>query len=87
VIVEALPETLEKILHHRPGLRSLIERGWIQVVAWSPHSPDLWTLGSNGFEAYQPESNSLPVVESSQDYYRGRRDHLSPVRVAGGMRL
>lgn len=80
-IVEAHPELLEHLLGLSAGLRGLVKGGWIQLVAWSPDSSELWTFQDGAFLPHQPDSIELPVVSHSRDYYGGHRGHLPPARI------
>ncbi len=81
VIVEATLEGLAQIMEQSPGVRELVGKGWIQLVAWSPDNSDLWTYQNGAFVAHQSDSKALPVVDRSRDYYKGQRDHLPPARI------
>lgn len=81
VIVEAMPSLLEALMEKSAGVRGLVEKGWIQLVAWSPDGSDLWTFQGGKFVPHQPDSGVLPVVDHSRDYYKGHRGHLPPARI------
>ena len=81
VIVEASTETLDSILSQSPPVRGLVERNWIQLVAWSPDSSDLWTFRRGRWEPHVLDSMTLPVVHHSRDYYAGHRGPLPPARI------
>ena len=77
---------LRKQLLARPGLKALVDRGWIQLVAWSPGGTDLWLYRNGAFELHVSENDEIPTVNTSMDYYQGRRGHLAPARIAAGLR-
>ena len=81
VIVEAMPELLNHLMQCSAGVRGLVEKGWIQLVAWSPSSADLWTYRDGEWRAHSRDSLDFPVKESSRDYYSGHRQHLPPARI------
>lgn len=81
-IVEAKCETLQRVLDAEPGVATLIQNGWIALVALDPDSPALFTFRRGCFEPYQPESSLLRTVGSSTAAYLGQRDHLSCARIA-----
>lgn len=85
-IVEATPELLTRVLDSRPGLKALVEKGWIQLVAWNPDGPDFWVYQRGQWQPHRPETQSIPAFESSVAYYRGNRDHLPPARIAKAFR-
>lgn len=81
LIVEAPTSVLEKLMKASAGLRELVGMGWIQLVAWCPDSSALWVFQNGGFVPHQKDSDGLPVVERSRDYYGGHRQHLPPARI------
>lgn len=85
-IVECDPEKLKRVLDARPAVKQLVERGWIQLVAWSPSSSDFWTYSEGTFQIYRPESKELRTVDTSKEHYQGNREHLPPARVLSALR-
>ena len=82
MVIDAAPERIMAVLERLPAVRALVVNRWIQLVAWQPHSHSLYVHGSGGFGPYVPESAVIPVVSKSASWYRGRRDHLAPARIA-----
>lgn len=82
VIIEAKPEIILRVAERNEQVGRLIRNRWIQAVALSPTSNTLHVFGPGGFEPYEPESPDLPVVASSIEWYRGRREHLGCARIA-----
>jgi uncharacterized protein YbcC (UPF0753/DUF2309 family) len=75
-IIETSPEALDRILDRNPALGKLCRNGWLQLATLDPDSSTIHVYERGEFRVYAPESNSLPVVASSIDWYRGWRDHL-----------
>jgi uncharacterized protein len=85
-IVEAEPDTLKKILSEKPGLRALIDRGWIWVVAQSPSGGDFWVYRNGRFEPYQTDNAWIETVDNSMAHYQGKRGHLPCAQIRAGLR-
>lgn len=85
-IVEAKPETLMKILREKPGLRGLVDRGWIWLVAQSPTGGDFWVYRQGRFEPYESKNPWIETVDTSVSHYRGKREHLPCAQVRAGLR-
>jgi hypothetical protein len=83
-IIEARPEQLEAILARQPALRRLVVNRWILVVAYDPTTNEMWFFEETGFVPYVPEVTALPSVETSAQWYGGRREHLMPCSVTAG---
>ncbi len=85
-IIEAEPELLERLLPTNPELARLVVNRWIQLVAWSPTSGRMHFFTPRGFELHRDVYESISVVSTSIEYYRGHREHLDPVRIEAGLR-
>lgn len=81
-VIESSPRIVRGILDNHPALGQLCRNGWIRVAVLDPESAQLWIWQDAEFQSYQPESDRLPKVERSQDWYRGWRDHLGFAEVA-----
>jgi hypothetical protein len=75
-IIETTPAAMQRIMDRNPGIDSLCRNSWVQLATLDPNSNEIHLLQRGKFERYQPESNELPKVVSSADWYRGWRDHL-----------
>ncbi len=76
LIVETEVETLAKILKTHPALDHLVRNRWIQLVAWSPASPEMHVFCDGVFQPYVPEQSEIPIFRRSADFYSGHRAHL-----------
>ncbi len=76
-VIETSPEKILKILERNPALGRLFFNDWVQLATLDPDSSTIHVLQQGRFELYLPETDKLPVVKSSVDWYRGWRDHLS----------
>jgi len=84
-IVESHPDRLMKVLQARPGVKDLIDKGWIQLVAWTPDTADFWLYENGTFNPYVSEKDTVTVAQTSVEYYSGHREHLPVARVLAGL--
>ncbi|MDR3638392.1 MAG: DUF2309 domain-containing protein [Isosphaeraceae bacterium] len=75
-VIEAEPETMQKIMSDNPVIGRLLRNGWSQLAVLSPESSELRIFQNGEFVLYQPGGQPLPVAGSSVEWYTGRRDHL-----------
>ncbi|MBX9788112.1 MAG: DUF2309 domain-containing protein [Pirellulales bacterium] len=75
-VIETTPEAMLRILARNPSLSELVERDWVQLAVLAPDAAVVQLYRGGRFEPYDPETTELPVVGSSDDWYRGWRDHL-----------
>ena len=80
-VIEAEPSRLESIVGSNPGLARLVVNGWIQVIAWSPSSGELFEFRRGAFHRYEPGSAAVVRVQDSPQHYQGSRQHLVPALV------
>ena len=59
-----------------PTVRQIIANGWVQVALLSPDSADLLLFEAGDFRPWSPRHGGLARVDSSWDWFRGRRDNL-----------
>lgn len=75
-IVEATPETLAKIAQERPIVGRLVENNWIQLIAWNPQDNSFSRFHRGKFISHHVHTAEFSSVETSHQYYEGKRDHL-----------
>lgn len=75
-VIETTPQAVLAILERNPALGKLCENGWVQIATLSPSSAEVHVLCGHRFERYHAESETLPTVSGSIDWYRGWREHL-----------
>ncbi|MDF1667729.1 MAG: Na-translocating system protein MpsB, partial [Planctomycetota bacterium] len=80
-IIEGTPEILGEVLESQPGLKQLVENGWILVAAFDPDSNRVWFYEKGEFQEHDPEKSEIEIVSHSVDWFRGRRGDLKPVSV------
>jgi uncharacterized protein len=83
VIVEHSADVLGAIYARQPVLQELIGNGWLQLAAKDPDSPAIRRfVPGSGWVEWQGAATTLPVVKTSAEWMRGRRDNLPPALIA-----
>lgn len=75
-ILETTPEIVLGILERNPPLQQLVKNRWVQLATLNGATSTIHLFREGRFEPYSLESEELPVVRSSADWFRGWRDHL-----------
>lgn len=81
-VIETTREAMLKIIERNAGIGKLCRNRWVQLTLIDPDSDRISIYRHGNFEDYVPESHEIPLVKSSADWYRGRRDHLEFAIVA-----
>jgi uncharacterized protein YbcC (UPF0753/DUF2309 family) len=76
MVIETTRQAMESIMDRNASISNLCRNHWVQLALLDPHSPEICVYRRGEFESYRPSSHELPIVESSEDWYRGWRDHL-----------
>jgi uncharacterized protein YbcC (UPF0753/DUF2309 family) len=85
IIVEAKTSVLEQIYVRQPSLIELIGGGWVHLSAKDPDSDAIFVFERGvGFVRWENGNSihSLPMYETSPEYYRNHSEPLSPVLIA-----
>jgi len=83
VVVEHSPDVLGAIYARQPVLQELIGNGWLQLAAKDPDSPAISRfVPGSGWVEWQGAATTLPMVKTSAEWMRGRRDNLPPALIA-----
>jgi uncharacterized protein YbcC (UPF0753/DUF2309 family) len=81
LVVEAEPETLQRVMEQDAYLSRLVRGGWLFLAALHPRDQRLLEVGPAGARPYEL-TETVPVVRGrSREHYAGRRDHLGFARV------
>ncbi|MEQ8636597.1 DUF2309 domain-containing protein [Gimesia maris] len=75
-VIETTPETMRRIIANNVSIARLVNGNWIQLAVLNAETSQIHIFRNGDFERYEPETNELPVTNSSIDWYRGWRDHL-----------
>ncbi len=81
-VIESTPDALQRILDRNPEIAQLCHGGWVQVATLDPDSSRIHLLSKGRFEPHVPTTSDLPRVASSQEWYRGQREHLDCAEIA-----
>ncbi len=76
LVVEARPESLERVLERLPEIKGLVDRRWLFAACLDPDSSALWLREAGGYRPWSPEAAPPSVAGDSAAWYAGRRDHL-----------
>ncbi|HUO56961.1 MAG TPA: putative inorganic carbon transporter subunit DabA, partial [bacterium] len=82
LVVESPLSRLQAALSRLPALDRLVKNRWIQLAALEPGTKEIHLFRDGRFEPYQPESQELPQIPSSVQWYRGKRGHLGYAGIA-----
>jgi uncharacterized protein YbcC (UPF0753/DUF2309 family) len=85
-VIESTPEALYGIFERQPNIARLFRNDWAQLATLSPDSSEIRLFRKNKFEAYRPETGTLPEAASSVDWYGGKRAHLGYAQVVSKTR-
>jgi uncharacterized protein YbcC (UPF0753/DUF2309 family) len=84
-LIETTPASLERIMLRNPDMARLVRGRWVQLATFDARTSQIHVYRNDQFEPYVPESDDLPEVEWSSDWYRGWRDHLGFARTRRGL--
>lgn len=90
LVVETTRETALAIAARRPEVGELVGNEWVRLILVDPRDGSTWVFRRGDFERWTSDGAEVPVVGRSQDWYRGKSDHLKPARIlprADGTRL
>jgi uncharacterized protein YbcC (UPF0753/DUF2309 family) len=75
-VIETDPGTMRRVLQANEGLARLVKNQWVQLATLNPDSPTIHVYRDGEFHVFQPTVDQLPQASSSQEWYRGWRNHL-----------
>jgi uncharacterized protein YbcC (UPF0753/DUF2309 family) len=84
-VVETAPAAIFDVMERNPGIDRLVRGRWVQIATFDPETAEIQLFRNGAFEPYTPESDHLPEVPWSADWYRGWRDHLGFARISHGL--
>jgi uncharacterized protein len=76
-IIESKPEPLIRIIDSNPTLMRIFRNQWSHAAILDPESENIQRFKDDQFIPHSKQSDRLPEVASSQEWYQGKRDHLS----------
>jgi hypothetical protein len=83
-VIETTPGAMIKIMQCNEGIAKLVYGRWVQLALLGPATSEIQFFRDGKFTAYKQETDHLPEVVSSIDWYRGWRDHLEFASVISG---
>jgi len=85
LIVESTLEVLGGIYGRQPAIAELLDNEWVHLVALDP-SEGTFTrfVAGEGFVPWDEHVPDLPVVATSDEYYRGKEGFLAPALIGTG---
>ena len=75
-VIETTPDKMNTVIEGSPAIAALVKGNWVQLALLDAQKSTILRYVDGKYEPYIPESNQLPVVDSSIDWYRGQRGHL-----------
>jgi uncharacterized protein YbcC (UPF0753/DUF2309 family) len=81
LIVEATREAVLAVALRRPEVGQLIDNEWVRLVVLDPRDGTIWVKNGASFVRWISDGAAVPIVSGSQDWYRGKSDHLTPARI------
>lgn len=76
-VIESYPEAIRKIMGRNATVGQIIRNGWVQLSLVNPDSGEVLLYRNDEFVPYALETQELPHVAASPDWYRGWREHLA----------
>ncbi|MDA0283151.1 MAG: DUF2309 domain-containing protein [Planctomycetota bacterium] len=75
-VIETTPDAMLRIIEQNPAIKQLCRGDWVQLATIDAESSDIRVFHKGVFKKYIPESDRLPEVHSSTEWYSGQRVHL-----------
>ena len=85
VVIDAPAARIEAAVAAIPGVKQLIDNGWIRVACWDERREGLAYLEHGAWVPHATELGHLPLVERSADWYAGRSEDLPPAVVVSAV--
>jgi uncharacterized protein YbcC (UPF0753/DUF2309 family) len=85
VVIEAPVERILAAIARVPAVERLVSNRWVQLAAWGQPGAGLAWCDDGRFVPYVPESNRIPTVTRSIDWFGGQRGHLPPARTTAAL--
>jgi hypothetical protein len=82
-VIETTPDAMLQIMDSNKTIGRLVRNDWVHLATLDPESSRIHLFRHHRFEVYQPEIDTLPIVSSSVEWYRGWRDNLGCALIRG----
>ncbi len=81
-VIETTPAAMQRIIDANEAIASLVNGDWVQLAVFDAASNRIMRYVQGRFVDYEPESEKLPVADSSIEWYWGQREHLGFASIA-----
>ncbi|WP_196784195.1 DUF2309 domain-containing protein [Crateriforma conspicua] len=75
-VIETTPQAMKRIIDDNEAIARLVKGGWVQLAIFDPDSGRIRRWFKDDFVLYAPHEREIPAVNSSPDWYAGKREHL-----------
>jgi hypothetical protein len=83
-VIETTPERMTEVINASAPLKQLVENRWIRIATIDPDSGRVHVRRDSGFELFNAPLERLPVALSSNEWYRGKIEHLPMAWIQAG---
>lgn len=83
-VIETTAPILERILQANPSLARIVDGGWVHLAIIDPRSLRVRRYEGSRFHDLPESCRVLSTVRCSEDWFRGRRDHLDFAQIRPG---
>lgn len=85
-VIETTPERLSGVIAANPALTGFVANRWVRLAAMDPDSGAISVYRDGSFVPFAashepPDGEPLPSAASSEEWYRGKMDHLPLARI------
>jgi hypothetical protein len=82
-VVETEPDRLLQVVNASPSLKQLVDNRWIRLSSMDPATGRVHVHRDHGFEEFDGPVERLPAVFTSDEWYRGKLEHLGMAWIQG----
>jgi uncharacterized protein len=82
-VVETEPDRLLQVVNASPSLKQLMDNRWIRLSSMDPATGRVHVHRDHGFEEFDGPVERLPAVFTSDEWYRGKLEHLGMAWIQG----
>ncbi len=85
MFVEQSPECFSRVLDAQPYVAKLLRNEWLHIALIDPDTKAFFLWQKDAFVPWDLPDQNLHRVATSSVWYRGKRQHLPPVRVLSSL--
>lgn len=75
-VIETTPAAMQRIIDENEAIARLVDGQWVQLAVYDAEANRIQRYTRGGFFGYEPDTDELPMVQSSVDWYGGHREYL-----------